>query len=94
MELHHLLNAARIIVARNVTPQVRRATVNWSASQKKLVLCYFTRQPPSEDDVEECELAMTELIAEFPDVADCETSCTQEPKSIEPTTGLVVYEAT
>jgi len=72
-----LLMAARVIVARNVTPQVRFAAVTWLASDSKLLLYYYTHQQPTEQDIEEAEIAMTELIAEFPDVLDCETSCTQ-----------------
>lgn len=93
VENNQLLNAARVIVARNITSNVCLAAVAWLPSQSKLRLCYHTLQPPSEEDVEEADIAMTELLAEFPEITDCETVCTQRSVSDEMLDGHVVFTA-
>jgi hypothetical protein len=68
------------------------AAITWFPAQGKLRLWYQTVLPPSEEDAEEAELAMTELLAEFPEITDCETVCTQDSASTDPGS-IVVYMA-
>nr|CAS02529.1 putative integron gene cassette protein [uncultured bacterium] len=77
MKEEDLLRASRVIVARNVTPQICLAAIAWHSSDGKLSLYYYTHQEPTDQDTGQVEITMTELLAEFPDVLKCETSCTQ-----------------
>ena len=90
MDKDQLLRAARVIVARNLTSNVLLVLVDWLPGQAKLVLSYLTLQPPREEDREEAEVSMTELLAEFPEVADCETVCAQRSGS-DPASGHTVF---
>jgi hypothetical protein len=92
VENNQLLSTARVIVARNLTKNVCMAAVTWFPTQGKLCLCYQTVRPPSEKDAEETEIAMAELLAEFPEVIDCETVCIQHSASTDPGS-IVVYIA-
>lgn len=73
-----LRNAATAIVAQNLTENVVAATVAWDERVQLLELKYFFVGTISDDDRESCELCMTELIAEFPEVLSCETACLDE----------------
>ncbi|GAB2469062.1 hypothetical protein GCM10027082_20720 [Comamonas humi] len=75
MKPEHLINAATSIVERNRSPNLIEARVAWDGSTGVLSLAYVTRKEPSDDDEELCELSMTELLAEFPDVVTAETAC-------------------
>jgi len=75
MDKTELYLAGRVIVGRNLTEYVVAATVNWDAETSKLSLRYYVDRDPHEDDEDECEYSMTELIAEYPDIALASTEC-------------------
>jgi hypothetical protein len=76
MEIASLKLAAATIVARNVSPNVGAALVEWTDSSRCLRLHYFVNATPSEQDAGDVELSMAELLAEFTDVLNAETSLT------------------
>lgn len=65
--------SARYIVKRNLTSNVEAAPIQWDTALGKLDLTYYTSAAPSAEDEEWCEIAMTELIAEFPDIRAADT---------------------
>ncbi len=75
MDKNHLYSAGRVIVARNLTEHIVAATVTWDEETSKLSLRYYLDREPHEDDEDECEYAMTELIAEFPYLELASTEC-------------------
>jgi hypothetical protein len=70
-----LYSVGRVIVARNLTEHVVAATVTWDEETSKLSLRYYLDREPHEDDEEECEIAMAELIGEFPHLELASTEC-------------------
>ncbi|ULU23191.1 hypothetical protein [Dyella terrae] len=68
-----LEESARYIVKRNISSNVEAATIQWDAAEGKLDLTYYTLLTPLDEDEEWCEIAMTELIAAFPDVRSADT---------------------
>lgn len=79
MEKTSLTLAATYIIARNVTPNVSAAVVEWEQERRCLGLRYLFDAVPDEEDVSAMELSMAELLAEFPDVAKAETRTTVGP---------------
>ena len=65
--------SARYIVQRNLSSNVEAATIRWGANEGRLDLTYYTSVAPSGEDEEWCEIAMTELIAAFPDIRVADT---------------------
>ncbi len=65
--------SARYIVRRNLSGNVEAATIQWDAAEGRLERTYYTELAPSDDDEEWCEVAMTELIAAFPDIRTADT---------------------
>ena len=92
MEHQALLNASEHVVARNITPNVNMARVHWNAGTSHLTLVFACDSLPSEDDLEWQELAMTELLAEFPEIVTCE--CLSPVSNSGESDGLVVYSRT
>ena len=93
MENQALLTAAAHIVARNMTPNINMARVYWSAETSHLKLAFAYDSAPSEDDLEWQELAMTELVAEFPEIVTGEC-LSPVSNGCESEAGLVVYSKT
>ena len=90
MKSEVLLNASAYIVARNVTENVCAAAINWVPTTSHLALVYEFSSVPSEDDLEHQELALTEVLAEFNDIATAEClSCVLHV--CMPETGVTVY---
>jgi hypothetical protein len=79
MDDRSLFLAAQLVVRRNLTEQVAAATVLWRPETRELVLHYYCDAPYGEDEEEECELSMTELIAEFSDILLAQTHCGPMP---------------
>ncbi len=90
MERQQLERAAKVISARNVTPNVKMVTIGWDSANAKLTLRYYTDTAPSDDDEEFCEIALAELIAEFPDIRKADTACLlSRGPSVEHAEGIV-----
>lgn len=81
MKIADLVNSAEIIVSRNITKATLAATVAWSEADKKLTVRYYLDSPSTDEDVEECELSMCELLADYADIAKAETECIHSPNS-------------
>lgn len=73
-------------------PDVNMARVHWNAGTSHLTLVFACDSLPSEDDLEWQELAMTELLAEFPEIVTCE--CLSPVSNSRESDGLVVYSKT
>ena len=67
--------SARFIIKRNVSERVDRVLASFEPKKGDLRLIYCIRGKPTDDDVEDCEIACAELIAEFPEVRTAETQC-------------------
>ncbi len=70
-----LQHAATFIAKGNLTPRVFSVRVDWNESQLHLLVQYFVLGEPGDDERELCELTLTELIAQFPDIQTAETQC-------------------
>lgn len=92
MKPEHLLNAATLIVDRNRSPNLVEARVAWDGPTQVLSLAFGTRERPSDEDKEWCELSMAELLAEFPEVVTAETSCFIVGTRIQNLASLVVFQ--
>ncbi|MET3518176.1 hypothetical protein ABIC63_005988 [Pseudacidovorax sp. 1753] len=44
-----------------------------------MTVAYYIDGEPSEEEIELCELSMSELLAEFPDVKSADTKCVEAP---------------
>jgi len=75
MKGESLLWAAKVIVARNLNEKVIAATIGWNEEASNLMLTYYVDGAASEDEQELCELALTELLAEFSDVKLANSKC-------------------
>ncbi|HLU04746.1 MAG TPA: hypothetical protein VKZ94_18410 [Advenella sp.] len=75
MKIQDLLHSATWIVAQNLTPNIVQARIVWNSTARILSLTYVTRKTPSDDDIDLCELSISELIAEYPDIDGAETAC-------------------
>ena len=90
MKSETLFNASAYIVARNVSENVCTAAINWISTTSHLALVYEFSSVPSENDLEHQELALTEILAEFSDIATAE--CLSSVLDIGmPVTGVTVY---
>ena len=69
MNIQDLHIASKAIVLRNAGPHMIGATISWDARDSKVTLSYYFDHPPTDEDEEQGELALTELIAEFADIA-------------------------
>jgi hypothetical protein len=70
-----LKKSAEFIVRRNASNRVLSALVTFEPCEGRLKIVYCFYAEPEENDREDCELACTELIAEFPEVKVAETMC-------------------
>lgn len=75
MDSKELLLASGSIIARNIDSHVLAVTVALDSSSSKLTLAYYLDRYPVDDDKELCELALTELIAEFSEIASAASEC-------------------
>lgn len=75
MDKTKLYSVGRVIVARNLTKHVLAATVAWETETSKLSIRYYVDRDPHEDDEEEIEIALAELMGEFPETALASTEC-------------------
>jgi hypothetical protein len=73
MDKAQLEACARYIVERNLTNNVEAVAIEWMATEERLDLTYYTCDVPLEDDGEWCEIAMTELLAKFPQIRAANT---------------------
>ena len=79
MDDRSLFLAAQGIIRRNLTEQVAAATVLWHPETRELILHYYCDVPYGESEEELCELSLTELLAEFPDILLAQTHCWPMP---------------
>jgi len=70
-----LMNAASLIAKRNAGGRVVAATVNWDGHDSKLKVTYYVDGIVSDVEQGLCDLTLTELLAEFPDVRRAESHC-------------------
>ena len=77
MNIERLLFISRMFVARNVTEHVVKATISWDDIEARLSLVYYFDHPPNDDDEELCEIALTELLAEFSEIRSAATQSCQ-----------------
>lgn len=75
MKKQELVNASRVIVGRNRNDKIVATTVAWDESLSRLSLTYYIDGLVSEDELEHCDLALTELLAEFYDVTVADNQC-------------------
>jgi hypothetical protein len=75
MEAAEFKKSARFIARRNVSARVARVMATFDPDSGNLSVIYCTEGEPTDDDVEDCELTCTELIAEFPQIKTAETKC-------------------
>jgi hypothetical protein len=74
--------AAQFIVKRNVSERVNRVLTKFDPKNGYMCLVYCTNDLPTDDDIEDCEIACAELIAEFPEIRKAETQCQQSEKCV------------
>lgn len=84
--------AATAIVRRNLTPNVASALLHWDAAQSHMRLTYILSGAPTDEDSELQELAIAELLAEFPEVAtaECQSALVSTAPAESPV-GIAVY---
>lgn len=75
MEIVGLMNAAEMVSRRNVNENVVAVGILWDSFESKLTVKYYLDHEPTDDDVELCELSLTELLSEFSDIVIAETAC-------------------
>jgi len=75
MNEERFANASRVIVARNVADRVVYVTTSFAEHDAMLRVVYFFEGAPTDDEIELCELACSELIAEFSEIRRAETGC-------------------
>ncbi|MDR2155322.1 MAG: hypothetical protein LBE78_09905 [Burkholderiaceae bacterium] len=75
MDIMIFKNSARFIVRRNVSERVDRVLAKFEPKNGRLRLVYCIRGLPTNDDLEDCEIACSEIIAEFPEIREAETQC-------------------
>lgn len=75
MDDQALLLAARAIVRRNLTDQVAGATMRWRSEISEFVLRYYCDASYGAAEEAECELSITELLAEFPEIRHAQAQC-------------------
>lgn len=75
MKTETLQWAAKTIAARNLTEKTVAVTTTWDNKNSRLVVTYYFDGKVTDDDEEISELALTELLAEFPDVVLAESHC-------------------
>lgn len=75
MSIEGLHVAAKAIVLRNVGQHMIGATISWDERDSKVTLFYYLDHSPTDEDKEQGELALTELIAEFADIALADIEC-------------------
>jgi len=71
---------AQFIVKRNVSERVNRVLAGFDPKNGSLRLVYCTNGAPTEEDLEDCEIACAELTAEFPEIRTAETQCQPSEK--------------
>ncbi len=64
MDKDRLVKVAGVIAARNVPATVREVVLSWLEGTKQLELYFFSDQELSEDELDLCEIALTELYAD------------------------------
>jgi hypothetical protein len=74
--------SAQFIVKRNVSERVDRVLTRFEPKNGTLSLIYCTSDLPTDDDLEDCEIACAELIAEFPEIRKAETQCQPSEKCV------------
>jgi len=77
MNEQNLFWAARTIVARNLNQNVTAAAAHWEPATSCLTLSYCLDDLNEEDSQELCELALTELLAEFPEIEMAQSQIVQ-----------------
>ena len=80
MDTEVFIKSAQFIVNRNVSERVDRVLASFDQKTGCLCLIYFISGPLNDDDVEDCEIACAELIAEFPEIRKAETQCLPSEK--------------
>jgi hypothetical protein len=75
MEAQTFRNSARFIVQRNVSERVERVLAQFEPAQGHMILTYCVAGKLTDGDLEDCEIACAELIAEFPEIDTAATHC-------------------
>ena len=92
MHSSSLVTAARLIVARNLTPNVAGVSVTFDGKCGHMVVSYYLHGPATDDDEEWRELTVGELAGEFPEIRTASSSfgSAEEMKDKEPETLVFV----
>jgi hypothetical protein len=91
MEKNVLERTAALIAQGNVTPQVAYVRVDWDGGMAKLTVQYFVDGSINDDERELCELTLTELVAEFPEICAADTQCLPFSQAGSSTAHGIVY---
>jgi hypothetical protein len=91
METTAFKNSAEFIVRRNVSARVARVMVSLDPNSGNLSVIYCTEGEPTDDDVDDCELTCTELIAAFPQIRTAETKCVSSEQCARSDEETVVF---
>ena len=75
MDVKVFKKSAQFIVKRNVSERIARVFASFEPQEGSLHLIYCTRGMPTNDDLEDCEIACAELIAEFSEIKKAKTQC-------------------
>jgi len=75
MTNEELTLASKVAITRNISAHTVAATVTWNDDSRRLVLTYYLDQEATEEDEEQCELALGDLLAEFSEIVSAEGNC-------------------
>ncbi|AKU21151.1 hypothetical protein [Massilia sp. NR 4-1] len=89
MNKQELMNAASSIIKNNLTSRVVAATVDWDDEISKITLTYYINGAETDDDIEFCELSLTELLAEFSDIRLAASQCINAKENLGKLEGVV-----
>ena len=95
MNSRELTDAATLIVRANTTADVAAVTVAWDERSSKLTVTYYVDDTTSEAAQYFCELALTEMLAQFADVQLAASLCidSQDAGDLNRLPGLVYVRA-
>jgi hypothetical protein len=96
MNIDDLMLASAPITSRNVDEHVLAAAVQWNADLSDFTLTYYLDRRPTEDDKQQCDLALAEIIAEFSEINRASAVCIhlQKENSVGELAGVVYQRAT
>ena len=68
MNNEDFLAAAQLFVRENLNDHVVAVSARWDPATETCSMTYYFDQEPDESDKELCEIALTDLVANFPDI--------------------------